>query len=363
MVHPKYRRYFSRILSFGLIWLVFGLAYSFVEYGIMGRETIYSATGNKYNFQSTLIYSGVGGFLMGLLQGWIEVIWLRKRFEQSPFWLKIIVKGSFYVTLLILFLTFVAIATSMEYLNAGPFDPEVLDSLSRFIRRFSFWSVIIYASLILGLSLFYSEVSEYLGFGVLRNFFIGKYHSPKQEIRIFMFLDMKSSTTIAEKIGHEKYFDLLKDYYSDMTDAILETSGQIYQYVGDEIVISWDKNEGLYKNNCLQCYLKISNAIAENKEKYLEKFGVIPEFKAGYHIGEVTCGEIGILKKDIIYTGDVLNTTARIQGQCNRFFAKVLISNDLMEELQKEDFISYSKIGELILHGKTEPVQLFSISF
>ena len=121
MVHPKYRRYFSRILSFGLIWLVFGLAYSFVEYGIMGRETIYSATGNKYNFQSTLIYSGVGGFLMGLLQGWIEVIWLRKRFEQSPFWLKIIVKGSFYVTLLILFLTFVAIATSMEYLNAGPF--------------------------------------------------------------------------------------------------------------------------------------------------------------------------------------------------------------------------------------------------
>ena len=99
----------------------------------------------------------------------------------------------------------------------------------------------------------------------------------------------------------------------------------------------------------------------ENKESYLEKFGVIPEFKAGYHIGEVTSGEIGILKKDIIYTGDVLNTTARLQAQCNRYNAKALISGQLLEELQMEDSISYSKIGELTLRGKTELISLYSL--
>ena len=249
----------------------------------------------------------------------------------------------------------------MEHLNTGPFDPAVLDSLYRFIRRFSFWSIIIYVSLILGVALFYSEVSEYLGFGVLRNFFIGKYHSPKQETRIFMFLDMKSSTTIAEKLGHEKYFDLLKDYYADMTDAILETSGQIYQYVGDEIVISWGKMEGLYKNNCIQCFSRISDSITENNKRYLEKFGVIPEFKAGYHIGEVTSGEIGIIKKEIIYTGDVLNTTARIQEQCNRYNARILISGELLEELQKEDPVSFTQLGKLTLRGKQEAIGLFSL--
>jgi adenylate cyclase len=210
--------------------------------------------------------------------------------------------------------------------------------------------------------LFYSEIEAYLGNEVLSNYF-GKYHRPNQEVRIFMFLDMKSSTTIAERIGHEKYFNLLKAYYADMTDAILETSGEIYQYVGDEIVVTWSKKNGVYGNNCVRCLEKISKAVEQKKNTYKEKFGLVPEFKAGYHIGSITTGEIGTIKKDIIFTGDVLNTTARIQGQCNTYSAKALISGDLLEELQKEDPISFTRIGELTLRGKTEAIQLFSITF
>lgn len=93
----------------------------------------------------------------------------------------------------------------------------------------------------------------------------------------------------------------------------------------------------------------------------MARFGLVPEFKAGFHIGEVTTGEIGIIKKDIIYTGDVLNTTARIQGRCNAYNAKALISGDLLEELQKEDPISYIQIGELTLRGKTKPISLYGL--
>lgn len=98
-------------------------------------------------------------------------------------------------------------------------------------------------------------------------------------------------------------------------------------------------------------------------EEYLKKFGLAPKFKAGYHIGEVTIGEIGIIKKDVIYTGDVLNTTARIQEECNTYDAKALISGRLLTELQKENPISFAKIGELLLRGKKEPIQLFRVVF
>ncbi|MGR3301112.1 MAG: hypothetical protein ACUZ8I_01275 [Candidatus Scalindua sp.] len=52
-----------------------------------------------------------------------------------------------------------------------------------------------------------------------------------------MFLDLKSSTTIAEEIGHRRYFEFISDFIADVTTPILNNHGEIYQYVGDEIVI------------------------------------------------------------------------------------------------------------------------------
>ena len=121
---------------------------------------------------------------------------------------------------------------------------------------------------IIGITLFISEISDNIGQGVLKNFFIGKYHTPLLEERIFMFLDMKSSTTIAEKLGHLKYYQLLNDYYADLTKAVLETSGEIYQYVGDEVVVSWLIDKGLNNSNCLNCFFF-------KQRNYKRKFGIL----------------------------------------------------------------------------------------
>jgi len=363
VLHPRYKHYFRHTLAFGIIWLSFGLVYVFIELGLLGILEEYPSTGNKYDFKNSLLYTSIFSFLIGLGQGGIEVLWLKRALAKFSFRKKIILKSSFYVTFVILFLITLTLITNAQRYNAGFFSPEVVDSLWKFMQKFAFWSIVIYAAVIIDIALFYSEMRDYLGNGVIFNYSYGKYHRPKQEIRIFMFLDMKSSTSIAETIGHERYFDLLKAYYADMTDAILETSGQIYQYVGDEIVVCWTKKEGIYNNNCINCFSKISKTIDRKKEDYLVKFGLVPEFKAGYHIGEVTTGEIGILKKEIIYTGDVLNTTARIQAECNTYNAKALISEDLLDELQKEDPVSFIPIGQLMLRGKTETIQLSSVVF
>jgi adenylate cyclase len=175
---------------------------------------------------------------LGWIFGSIEILFLNKLFVKRSFGIKILIKTIIYIIILCVFLISLAIIINSISRNVLLFDPIVLDSVAIFFTTFSFWVVIIYISAVIGIMLFFSEVSDNLGQGVLNNFLIGKYHKPREEERIFMFLDMKSSTTIAEKLGHIAYYKLLNDYYADITDAIIQTSGEIYQYVGDEIVVS-----------------------------------------------------------------------------------------------------------------------------
>ena len=363
MAHPKYRRYFGQILVFAFIWLFFGVLYAVVEVGLLGSSKSYPATGNYYNFKSNLFIICIVSLFIGLVQGWLEVVWLRKRFETKALWIKVLCKSLIYLAMSISFLVISTVLIATFNLHNGQVELDVQEDVKRFISTFTFWSIIIYIGVILNLALLFSEIKEYIGNRLLYDLILGRYHHPNQEIRIFMFLDMKSSTTIAENMGHAKYFQLIKAYYADMTNPILETDGEIYQYVGDEIVISWPETKGIYSSNCIECFRKIEDELLRKGDIYMKKFGLIPSFKAGFHIGEVTTGEIGIIKKDIIYTGDVLNTTARIQAECNNYNAKALISNDLLKKLPKENEFSFTNIGKLTLRGKSEEIKLYSVDF
>lgn len=361
MMHPKHKRNLKRAFLFAIIWLLFGLVYGIVEQGLLGRIDLYPTTHNQYDFQTSLTYACIGGFLMGFVHGWVEVAWLGKKFTKSSIWVKVTLKTLFYLVFIVLFLVLLTLSVNSNRFDASPWSLEVLRSVKQFMKSFAFWSVVIYIGFGITIGMLFVELSTYMGTGVFLNFLFGKYHTPKRESRIFMFLDMKSSTSIAEQLGHAKYFQLLKEYYADMANAILETSGEIYQYVGDEIVVTWPEKSGLYANNCIECFLRISKALAKRQSYYKKKFNFFPSFKAGYHIGLVTTGEIGVLKKEIIYTGDVLNTAARIQSECNHYHVRVLLSEKLVNELPHSKSYTFKRMDNLQLRGKKESIQLYSL--
>ncbi|WP_421764792.1 adenylate/guanylate cyclase domain-containing protein [Ekhidna sp.] len=212
------------------------------------------------------------------------------------------------------------------------------------------------------LTLFLLQVNDKFGPGILLKFLAGNYHQPKKEERIFMFMDMRSSTTIAEKIGNEKYFNLLNDVFADITNTILNNDGEIYQYVGDEIVISWSIKKGIRNANCLRCFTEIQQRLTDLGPIYEKKYEVIPEFKAGLHYGLVMAGEIGIIKKDIIYSGDVLNTTARIQEKCNHYRVDILLSKETFDLISDTDGFKLIPLGSIELRGKKRKIELNTIS-
>nr|WP_247716406.1 adenylate/guanylate cyclase domain-containing protein [Sinomicrobium weinanense] len=176
-----------------------------------------------------------------------------------------------------------------------------------------------------------------------------------------MFLDLNSSTAIAERLGNEAYHALLKDFFADITDPILENHGNIYQYVGDEVVVVWKFKEGVENLQCIRCFSEMKKHIDQKKDKYIRRYGIVPSFKAGIHCGRVVAGEIGVVKRDITYSGDVLNTTSRILGMCTKYREEVIATSDLFSELDFENNFTIRHLGAIKLKGKEQEVLLVAV--
>jgi adenylate cyclase len=362
MFSPKQKRNLIKALPFGIIWGLFGFLYALIEYSVLGGSEVYPFTSHPYNFTTTLPVITLSCIFMGLFFGAMEVRFFNSLFQNRPFREKILFKTlTNVVFMLVLLMSLTGILASIS-LDTSVFSKEVFQSVKIFIGRSAFWIVVLYGVVVTVLSLFVNEASDYLGGSVFNNFFTGRYHHPREEERIFMFVDMRSSTAIAEKLGHIKYFELLNKYYADTTEAIIQTSGVVYQYVGDEVVVSWDLKNGLKDNNCIRCFYMMKEALQKQSENYLQQFGLVPGFKAGIHLGKVTTGEIGVLKKEIFFTGDVMNTTARIQANCNKYETDILISEDLLLELEENNLYKANALGECELKGRQETIKLFSIN-
>lgn len=119
---------------------------------------------------------------------------------------------------------------------------------------------------------------------------------------------------------------------------------------------------GLENSNCLKVFFLFQENLRRNGDKYHKKYGVKPEFKAGLHFGKVISAQIGDLKREIVYNGDVLNTAARIQDECNKYKRDFLISGTLMRRLDQQNGFRCESVDTVTLSGKETEVELFSIA-
>ncbi len=140
------------------------------------------------------------------------------------------------------------------------------------------------------------------------------------------------------------------------------TDAQIYKYVGDEVVLTWRMRSGLEESSCIRAFFLIEEQMRAHRDSFLAQYGVAPEFKAGVHAGEVIIAQIGELKSEIVYNGDVLNTTARIQAACNALDRKLLVSAELIERLTLGPEYAVEPMGAVPLRGKGKAVELCAVT-
>ena len=365
----KFQIKIKRLLNLTIAWVFAGIFFAIIEYLLVYPaaeiENIQYLTPvvhiSSYDFWRSISETILAAIIAALSIGAFEIFYFQDLFRKKSFSYTVFIKSLIY-SFTMVFLIIVGLFFDQSFsTKKSIFHPDVVKAVVTFLSGTGVWAFVLYWTAIVILTQIFMQVRDSFGYGVLPNFILGRYNKPKEECRIFMFLDLKSSTTIAEKLGHIQYHNLLNDFFDDINDSIIFSKGEIYQYIGDEITVSWTMEKGIENENCLRCFFSIEDKIKSNSTRYAERFGLVPNFKAGLHCGNVTIGEVGVIKKEIVFTGDVLNTTARIEELCNTYGVKLLVSKKLLDLLQIENRYIKNVMAEITLRGKKTTNILYNL--
>ena len=213
---------------------------------------------------------GVG---LGLSLAALEHSRFAERMARLPFTVSVLVKTMAYVLLLTAILVVFGMIFGTIAINSGSGR-----SLLMWPEFYLFLGTTLALYMVI---IFFRQLDRLLGPGVLVRVLLGRYRRPRREHRVFLFLDLKSSTTIAERLTKEAYYSFVNDFFSDLSLPVLNAAGEIYQYVGDEVVLTWKHAAGMRDANCLQVFFAIDAVIERRSKYYLDRYGVVPEYKAG----------------------------------------------------------------------------------
>lgn len=338
---PKLRYHFNNILIISGLCVLVNLGFNFTFYGISVVE-----------FTKAILIGGISGLIIGSLEEFI----LRKKLRSFPFVGVVVVR-------IILYSLFLGI---IILLFRGPDmgrqgDCLVSDCLLPFLMSEQFLRDGLFLVGSTFVAVFFLQVSIMIGQKNFLRYIFGAYHHPNLLNLVIMFVDLNGSTRIGERLGTVKYSQFIKDYFEDLTEAVLIYKASVHQYVGDEILLYWSVKAGIRRNACVDCFFYMKKILKERSGYYIKNYGFEPSFKGAIHIGIITETEVGTLKRDIVFHGDLLNTTSRMIGQCHNYQQELILSKRLVVQMELENKYRIKTLGEIILPGKKDEIHLIGV--
>jgi adenylate cyclase len=351
----KYR--FLQVFSIAIIWTIIDTAVYLYKFY---RDHLDEAT-DPFDMHTSVVILVrlLLIFLICLVMAYVLTYQLKHLVRNLPMWLGLIIKSIILVASAFL-LNNVLHFTYIGLIEKEPLTTELGHNYYKIFQTSLFLSQMIRWLIIFLITILFIEVNEKYSPGVFFDILLGRYLTPKNEKRTVMFIDLVDSTAIAEQLGHKKYFRFIRDFIYFVSVALLENDGQIYQYVGDEVVVSWHVKKRNANRKCLQALLDCKRILQRNKNYFKRQYGVIPQFRAGIHTGEVTIGEIGVIKKDLAMSGDTMNTAARLRSATSELNQQVIISNDFACQTNLKNW-EVINLGMVDLKGKELAMELHAL--
>lgn len=78
----------------------------------------------------------------------------------------------------------------------------------------------------------------------------------------------------------------------------------------------------------------------------------MPHFKASLNEGNVTVAEVGLVKTEIAYHGEVLHVGARVLSLCNELKAGLLITSNVFDKISGSASYNFETVESVGLRGK-----------
>jgi adenylate cyclase len=298
-----------------------------------------------------MLIGAIHGFILSATIGSMETFGTRtllgRAVEQAPLLVTLAVKGLVYGSLIAL-VNVVEPGTRLLGLRPGPRPVQLVSLVFSFVVTLAF--------------IFLLQVSQIVGSRIFRGLLFGRYHRPRSEERFFLFVDIVGSTTLAERIGPVGVHQFLNRVFVLAADQVDDYRGEIYQYVGDEMVITWADLDGRRDARPIGCFVAIEAALNSAASDFTRDFGVAPRIRGALHAGPVIVGEVGARKRDIVFHGDVMNTTARLEQIARELDRRLVISGDALSRLEGAQQFASEDLGDRVLRGRTTPVRIFAVA-
>ena len=345
-------RKFRGICYYVISWMVGAVGLTILRtYGQYGTIDMFSVL---FKLQFALF--------MGFSHGIYDIVILKDEMDGRSVWTAMMVRSIYFISAIVANLALCILLMRIKS-GEGIMNEDGLQYLFDTMKTTGF-QVQLAAFFILGYIItFIRSVHKKFGRRVFWNTLMGKTQEPVEEDLVFMFIDLRSSTSICEELGNYKYSCFIKDYYRLLSNCCEENKGEIYQFAGDGAFITWKISSCRHKARPISLFYDFDLCLERTRGRFMRKYGIAPRFKAGAHCGTVVSTEVGNFGSQMAYHGDVLNATSRIQDLCSKLGQEFLISEDLYNVLPKpfpQGYLS-KKEGSFELKGRKKEIFIFSL--
>lgn len=212
-----------------------------------------------------------------------------------------------------------------------------------------------------------NSLSKYLPQGIamslLKKYDFASLNPQYKEITI-LFSDIVGFTNIAEKINPFLLFKLLTNYFDEMIKIIEEFNGNLLEIVGDAILVIWNSPTALENHSvaAIAASLKMKKHLQLKSRSFQNNSLPKINIKCGIHTDHVLVGNIGCNKR-IKYgiMGDGVNLASRIESLTKRYYADIIISNNVFINKNVRRKFIICPLDIVIVQGKSNPTVIYHV--
>lgn len=313
----------------GIVYIIFNVGFSPQDFLIgMIYGLIISAAIGSFEFAAA-----------GPMRDWLGAL---------PFSASLAVRSLFYAAVIIL----------IQYFEIG----VRLVGLTPDPSKKGFWDAVIFSGLFsVALNLVFA-VTNIIGRNTLLNLVIGRYHKPVEENRFVLFVDIAGSTTLAERMGGLGIHRFLDKTFRTLTGPVVDYRGEILDYVGDELIVTWPEEAGAIDSRPLRCFLAMRTTLERLASRFENEFGAVPRIRGSLHFGPVIIGEIGDIKRAIVFNGDVMNTAARLEELSRNVAGGFVASRAAIDRFKANPPVPLLDLGVRDIRGKSDGIAVMGLA-
>lgn len=173
-----------------------------------------------------------------------------------------------------------------------------------------------------------------------------------------LFSDIRSFTSISEKMSPKENFDFLNACLSQVSPVIRNHNGFIDKYIGDAIMALFPQTA----NDAVQAAIDMQKQVSLYNCYLQENGGKSIAIGIGLHTGTLMLGTVGESERmETTVISDAVNLASRLEGLTKIYGVDILISEQTCNRLDNRLKENCRFLGRVTVKGKSQAVDIFEI--